>query len=115
MLFTNKIYRPVAFFFFLLLLLNLSLKKHQVLSLILFFFFYFKPCSFRNRSLNLFYINPLQKNKNLKKKVKYKDDQCKIRLIYNNTLIQTTTKKNRIFSKKQVDVVERLVSIFVAK
>lgn len=47
--------------------------------------------------------------------MKYKDDQCKIRLIYNNTLIQTTTKKNRIFSKKQVDVVERLVSIFVAK
>lgn len=65
MLFTNKIYRPVAFFF--LLLLNLSLKKHQVLSLILFYFFYFKPCSFRNRSLNLFYINPFQKNKNLKK------------------------------------------------
>lgn len=41
MLFTNKIYRPVAFFF--LLLLNLSLKKHQVLSLILFYFFILNP------------------------------------------------------------------------
>lgn len=45
--------------------------------------------------------------------MKYKDDQCKIRLIYNNTLIWTEKKSDLL--KKQVDVVERLVSIFVAK
>lgn len=83
MLFTNKIYRPVAFFFFIII----KFISQETSSIVThFIFFYFKPCSFRNRSLNLFYINPFQKNKNLKK-MKYKDDQCKIRLIYNNTLI----------------------------
>lgn len=85
MLFTNKIYRPVAFFF--IIIKFISQETSSIVTHFILFFFYFKPCSFRNRSLNLFYINPFQKKKQeLKKKVKYKDDQCKIRLIYNNTL-----------------------------
>lgn len=65
MLFTNKIYRPVAFFF--IIIKFISQETSSIVTHFILFYFYFKPCSFRNRSLNLFYINPFQKNKNLKK------------------------------------------------